>query len=80
VIIRHHRTQIKPVAVNAAFWETLSLSAGRLKSFKPATTKAHFIIGAQKNTVFGPTGWFMKALKREDAAFATGADISVSSS
>ena len=36
------------------FWETLSLSAGRLRSFKPAATRHHFITGAQKNTVFGP--------------------------
>ena len=36
------------------FWDMLSLSAGRFKSFKPAATKHHFINGAQKNTVFGP--------------------------
>ena len=36
------------------FWDTLSLSAGRVRSFTPAATKHHFIIGAQKNTVLGP--------------------------
>ena len=36
------------------FCETLSLSAGLARSFNPAATKHHFIIGAQKNTVFGP--------------------------
>jgi len=36
------------------FWDTLSLSAGRLRSFNPAPTKHHFINGAQKNTVLGP--------------------------
>ena len=33
---------------------TLSLSAGLLRSLKPAVTRAHFAIGAQKTTVFGP--------------------------
>lgn len=37
------------------FCDTLSFSAGRDKSFSPAATKHHFIIGAQKNTVFGPS-------------------------
>ena len=36
------------------FWEMLSLSAGLLRSFKPATTRHHFMTGAQKKTVFGP--------------------------
>jgi hypothetical protein len=36
------------------FWETLSFSAGRLRSFTPAATKHHFIKGAQKKTVLGP--------------------------
>ena len=36
------------------FWDTLSFSAGRERSFKPAATRHHFINGAQKNTVFGP--------------------------
>lgn len=36
------------------FCETLSFSAGRARSRMPAATRAHFIIGAQKNTVFGP--------------------------
>jgi hypothetical protein len=30
------------------------LLAGRRRSFNPAATRHHFIIGAQKNTVFGP--------------------------
>ena len=37
------------------FWDILSLSAGRVRSFTPAATKHHFIRGAQKNTVLGPT-------------------------
>lgn len=37
------------------FCETLSFSAGRARSRMPAATRAHFIIGAQKNTVFGPS-------------------------
>lgn len=36
------------------FWVTLSFSAGRERSFTPAATRHHFIIGAQKNTVLGP--------------------------
>ena len=36
------------------FCDTLSLSAGLERSFKPAATKHHFMIGAQKNTVLGP--------------------------
>jgi hypothetical protein len=38
--------------------ETLNFSAGRAKSANPAPTNAHFIVGAQKKTVFGPAGWF----------------------
>jgi hypothetical protein len=37
------------------FCDTLSFSAGRVRSFIPAATRHHFINGAQKNTVFGPT-------------------------
>jgi len=37
------------------FCDTLSLSAGRARSFNPAATSPHFINGAQKNTVLGPT-------------------------
>lgn len=58
VITNEYRTQIKPVAAKARFCDTLSFSAGRLKSLTPAMTRHHFIIGAQKNTVFGPAGWF----------------------
>jgi hypothetical protein len=36
------------------FCDKLSFSAGRRRSFTPAATKHHFIMGAQKNTVFGP--------------------------
>ena len=36
------------------FCETLSLSAGRPRSLRPAPTRHHFMRGAQKNTVFGP--------------------------
>ncbi|KAI3596165.1 mitochondrion protein [Moniliophthora roreri] len=38
-----------------ALTEARLLSAGLSKSFSPAMTRPHFIIGAQKNTVFGPT-------------------------
>jgi hypothetical protein len=37
------------------FCDTLNLSAGRVRSLRPAPTKHHFINGAQKNTVLGPT-------------------------
>ena len=70
-----YRTQIKPVAARAKFCDADSLSAGRAKSPRPATTRPHFIMGAQKNTVqryehhsdipvFGPAGWFINARKR----------------
>ena len=38
------------------FCDTLSFSAGRERSLRPAATRHHFIIGAQKKTVFGPGG------------------------
>jgi len=66
---------MKPVAVRARFWERLSLSAGRDMSFSPAATRPHFINGAQKNTVLGPAGWFMKAVNFEAPAEAAGPDI-----
>jgi len=33
------------------FWDVLSLSAGQLKSFRPAATKHHFISGAVSQSV-----------------------------
>ena len=36
------------------FCVALSFSAGRVMSRRPAATRHHFIMGAQKNTVFGP--------------------------
>lgn len=36
------------------FCDTLNFSAGLPRSFTPAITKHHFIIGPQKKTVFGP--------------------------
>lgn len=54
---REYRDQMNPVAVNTPDWAVLSFSAGLVKSAKPAITKPHFIIGAQKNTVLGPAGW-----------------------
>lgn len=52
------RVHIEPVAVSATFWYRESFSGGRLKSLIPAMTNAHFIVGAQKWTVFGPTSEF----------------------
>lgn len=68
-------TQIKPVHASATFWDMLSLSAGRLKSFTPAATRHHFINGAQKKTVFGPAGWFMNAENFDPAAADAAPDI-----
>ena len=45
-MIRHHRVQIRPVVVSAAFCVSESFSAGRAKSDTPASTSAHFITGA----------------------------------
>lgn len=66
---------MNPVHASATFCDALSLFAGRLKSFKPAATKHHFINGAQKNTVFGPAGWFKKAVNLEGTAEAAAPDI-----
>ena len=62
---------MKPVIARAEFCETESLSAGRERSPRPAMTRPHFIMGAQKKTesdglrstipVLGPAGWFQKA-------------------
>ena len=56
---RHHsKVSSSNVMINMhtpKFCDTLSLSAGRARSFNPAATSPHFINGAQKNTVFGPT-------------------------
>lgn len=68
-------TQIKPVHASATFCDTLSLSAGRLKSFTPAATRHHFINGAQKKTVFGPAGWFINADSFDPAAADAAPDI-----
>ena len=73
-----YRTQINPVTASAVFCEADNFSAGRAKSPRPATTRAHFIIGAQKNTAsqgcepgmrasrtrLGPAGWFINARNR----------------
>lgn len=45
-------------------WEKLSFSAGLARSASPAITRHHFIVGAQKNTVFGPAGWFQAGLAK----------------
>lgn len=45
-MIKHHRVQIKPVAVRARFWVKDNFSAGRAKSDMPAMTSAHFMTGA----------------------------------
>jgi hypothetical protein len=45
--------QIIPVKAKATVCVNDSLSAGLLKSPKPAITSPHFIVGAQKNIVFG---------------------------
>ena len=41
LMIKHHRVQIRPVAVRATFWVTESFSAGRAKSETPARTRHH---------------------------------------
>lgn len=52
------RTQMKPVAARATFWLTESFSAGRARSFRPAATRPHLAIGAQKKMVLvGVSGW-----------------------
>lgn len=47
---------MKPVAVKAKFWDTESLSAGRLRSLRPAITRAHLAMGAQKKMVLQIVG------------------------
>lgn len=42
-MIKHHRVQIAPVAVKAAFCVRESFSAGRQKSDTPARTIDHYI-------------------------------------
>lgn len=42
-MIRHHRVQMRPVAVRARFWVTESFSTGRAKSEMPAMTMAHWL-------------------------------------
>lgn len=43
---KHHRVQIEPVAMSAAFWVRDNFSAGRKKSDAPARTTPHFMTGA----------------------------------
>ena len=43
------------ILYSPTFCDTLSFSAGLWRSFTPAATRHHFMSGAQKNTVFGPT-------------------------
>lgn len=66
---------MKPVAAKATFWETLSFSTGLPISLTPAMTRHHFIKGAQKNTVFGPAGWFMNEVNFDVDADAAAPDI-----
>lgn len=56
IMTNEYLDQIRPVAVSTPDWEVLSFSAGRVISAKPATTRPHLNIGAQKKTVFGPAG------------------------
>lgn len=42
LMIKHHRVQINPVAVRAAFWVRESFSTGRYMSEMPARTIDHF--------------------------------------
>ena len=57
-----YRDQIMPVAAKLADCEMDNWSAGRRRSLKLAMTRVHLNAGAQKNTVFGPAGWFHKGL------------------
>lgn len=43
LMIKHHRVQMIPVAVRAAFWVRESFSAGRARSEIPAKTSAHWL-------------------------------------
>lgn len=54
-LFSHHQIHNKESYV-PVFCDTESLSADRVKSFTPAATRAHFIIGAQKKMVLGPVG------------------------
>lgn len=62
IMTSEYLDQIRPVAVSTADWEVLSFSAGRVISAKPAPTRPHLNIGAQKKTVLGPAGWLYKGL------------------
>jgi len=72
---KEYRTQMNPVRVRAVFCDTLSFSAGRFRSFNPAATRHHFIMGAQKKMVLGPAGWFMNAVNLEAPTDAAVPDI-----
>lgn len=65
LMTKHQRVQIKPVAMSAPFWERESDSTGRAKSAAPARTRPHFMMGAQKWTVLGPTGEFQSCWRRD---------------
>lgn len=67
--------QIRPVAVSTADWEVLSFSAGRVISAKPAATRPHLNIGAQKKTVFGPAGWLYIGLSLAGSICSTRSKI-----
>ncbi len=51
-----HRAQMKPVAASAQVVPVDISSGGRLMSARPAITRPHFMVGAQKKTVLGPAG------------------------
>ncbi|KAH9956423.1 hypothetical protein BC827DRAFT_1231712 [Russula dissimulans] len=50
---------------------TENFSVGQLRSFSPAATMHHFILGAQKKTVLDPVGWFINDWNLEADALAT---------
>lgn len=54
---------IKPVAVTAHCMGVDTWSGSRERSDKLAMLMPHLNVGAQKKIVFGPAGWFKKALK-----------------
>jgi hypothetical protein len=65
LMTKHQRVQIKPVAMRAPFCESESDSTGRAKSAAPARTRPHFMMGAQKWTVLGPTGEDQSCWRRD---------------
>jgi len=63
--VRSILNKVNRAANEPRFCDMLNLSAGRDRSFNPAATRHHFIIGAQKKTVLGPGKSRMGELRDE---------------